>query len=84
MRVPGRPEEGVGEAGGSSESEFSRDRSSTSARRLRTDSASGARLNGGDRRTMRTPLERLLIFTYIFTFILMLSCHVLYVRSGIL
>lgn len=43
--VPGRPLEGVGEAGGSSESEFSWERSSTRALRPpRTDRGSGARL----------------------------------------
>lgn len=52
--VPGSPEVGVGEAGGSSESEFSNDRSSTSALRPRTDSANGARLHR-DSETVRTP-----------------------------
>ncbi|TNN81018.1 hypothetical protein EYF80_008674 [Liparis tanakae] len=44
--VPGSPEEGVGEAGSSSESEFSNERSSTSARRPRSASGSAARLTG--------------------------------------
>lgn len=43
--VLGSPEEGVGEAGGSSESEFSNERSSTSALRPRMDNGSGARLD---------------------------------------
>lgn len=42
--VPGSPEEGVGEAGGSSESEFSNERSSTSALRPRIARGNGARL----------------------------------------
>lgn len=48
--VPGRPLEGVGEAGGSSESEFSCERSSTRALRPpRTERGSGARLRKKDR-----------------------------------
>lgn len=41
--VPGSPEEGVGEGAGSSESEFSRDRSSTKALRPRIAKGRGAR-----------------------------------------
>jgi len=44
--VPGSPEEGVGEAGSSSESEFSNERSSSSARRPRSASGNAARLTG--------------------------------------
>lgn len=42
--VLGSPDEGVGEAGGSSESEFSSEKSSTRALRPRMDSGRGARL----------------------------------------
>ena len=42
--VRGSPDEGVGEAGGSSESEFSSEKSSTRALRPRMDSGRGARL----------------------------------------
>lgn len=43
--VCGSPEEGVGEAGGSSESEFSSERSSTSALRPRIPMGNGVRLD---------------------------------------
>lgn len=42
--VLGSPDEGVGEAGSSSESEFSREKSSTRALRPRMESGRGARL----------------------------------------
>lgn len=44
VRLCGSPEVGVGEAGSSSESEFSSERSSTSALRPRIDSGKGTRL----------------------------------------
>lgn len=48
--VPGRPLDGVGDAGGSSESEFSWERSSTRALRPpRTERGSGARLREKER-----------------------------------
>lgn len=53
VRLCGSPEDGVGEAGSSSESEFSRERSSINALRPRIDSGKGARLEDmGDTHNM--------------------------------
>lgn len=69
MGVPGRPEEGVGEAGGSSESEFSRERSSTRALRPRRARGRGARLGGGDHDHDRQDCITIndLLFKYLFS-----------------